>query len=107
RELRPRRPKADALRVVFRVVTDTVGVDRRAAARARQVNRAGIGGADAEPPVRRESVAELRKSRLVVRQIGVDVRVIEFDAGEKRGARAIVQELGTLVEVGGVVLISL
>ena len=41
-----------------------------------------------------------------MRRIAVDVRVVEFGAGDDRGARPVVQELGPFVEVRGVVLVA-
>jgi hypothetical protein len=73
----------------------------------RERNGVGIGRAHDEQPVARHRVHELRERRLVVRQIVVDVGVIELHARHQRGPRAIVQELRPLVEVRGVVFVAL
>src|SRR5579859_4599016 len=39
-------------------------------------------------------------------EVGVDVGVIKFDVGENERVRKVVQELGSLVEEGGVVLVA-
>ena len=42
-----------------------------------------------------------------MRSVAIDVRVIELGARHDGGARPVVEELGALVEVGGVVLVAL
>ena len=64
------------------------------------------GGAGCGVTAGRHQRVEFLERALVVRSVAVDVRVIEFGAGDDRCARPVVQELGPLVEVGGVVLVA-
>src|SRR5215471_7116304 len=57
--------------------------------------------------IRRQGAHEMVELRLDRGKIGKDVGVIELQVVQYRGARRIVQELGALVEVGGVVLVGL
>ena len=66
-----------------------------------------IRGRDREEAVLGQRRGELLVRGLVVRHVAVDVGVIELDARENRRPGAVVQELGALVEVRGVVLVAL
>ncbi|EAU67322.1 hypothetical protein STIAU_7050 [Stigmatella aurantiaca DW4/3-1] len=74
---------------------------------ARDAQRVRVRGAHHELPLWRNEPDELLEGGLVVRQVPEDVRVVKLHAGQDGGARLVVQELGTLVPVGRVVLIPL
>ena len=107
RELRSRYAEAKcACHVVGSTLTG-VGDDPGAAVGPGQVHGPGIGGAYAEPAVIREGPAEALEGGLVVRHVVIDVGMVELEAREERRPGPVVEELGALVEVGGVVLVAL
>ena len=57
--------------------------------------------------IRRQPVHQAPEGALHVREVPVDVGVVELDAREHRGSRPVVEELRALVEEGGVVLVAL
>ncbi len=63
--------------------------------------------ADDQQAARRKAVRQAPEGALHVREVPVDVGVVELDAREHRGSRSVVQELRSLVEEGGVVLVAL
>ena len=54
----------------------------------------------------RDQVHQALECRLDGIEVFVDVGMIEFDRGENDGVRKVVQELRSLVEEGGVVLVA-
>src|SRR5258706_16173708 len=91
--------------VRVRALLGAVGLDAAARERGEPLP-VGEGGAGGGVALRRNQRVELLEGALVVRRIAIDVGVIELGAGDDRGARPVVQELGPLVEVGGVVLVA-
>ena len=59
-----------------------------------------------EAAAARDEVDQALEGGLDGGEVGVDVGVVELDVGEDGGVGEVVQELGALVEEGGVVLVA-
>jgi hypothetical protein len=67
----------------------------------------GVLVAGDQQAARRQPVHQAPEGALHVREVPVDVGVVELDVREHRGNGPVVQELRPLVEEGGVVLVAL
>ena len=73
----------------------------------RHIHRTGRGRAHHQVAVGRDERDELAEGILDRVLVGEDVGVVELDRGQDDQLRPVVQELGLLVEEGGVVLVAL
>ena len=85
---------------------DTKPLDRRPAAARQYPFEIGVAPIRHDQPIARHGANQMMKLRFDCSEIGKNIRVIKFQIVQHRGARAVMDKLGTLVEKRGVVFVG-